>query len=278
MMRRYLVRASLFGTLLLYLAAGCGSTPPPKPAPVAEKPVPAGPLCEAQGPPIGSMADEGGWSFCVQQQADCQLSNVAEAVRLRWCEQSSMQKCVDTGCKKYRDGECRFGVATPPGVELTAVPPRNDLCGTRWQCKVRTQQYNPFTCTGICTDPKSPLTAAPKNLVTLAEGEYAVIALWADSLCPKGRMHLSAYDGRVFTLKVTGKCLPADLTLRAVFAPAGGAFFGVGEAPAEMDLFHLTGVVQDPDAFTAVLTRTNGTDEKVIERVRLTGRKMTSSK
>jgi hypothetical protein len=91
-------------------------------------------------------------------------------------------------------------------------------------------------------------------------------------------MHLSAYDGETFTLKARGKCLPTDLILRAVFAPAGGAFFALGEAPAERDLFHLTGVVDDPDAFTAILTRTSSSDEQELERVRLTGRKMTIRK
>jgi hypothetical protein len=87
-------------------------------------------------------------------------------------------------------------------------------------------------------------------------------------------MTLSPYDGEAFTLTVKGKCLPADLKLRAVFAPSGGAFFAVGEAPAERDLFHISGVVQDPDAFTGILTRTNGLDEGELERVKLTGRRM----
>lgn len=264
--------------LALWLAAGCGSAPPPKPAPVAEAPVPAGPLCEARGPAITRPSEPGAWSFCVQQESDCQMANVAEAVRIRWCDQSSLQKCVDTGCEEYRSGECRFGIAAPPGVELIAEAPRNELCGTRWQCTVRTTRYNPFRCTGRCTDPESPRSVAREPLVTLAEGDYAVVAVWDDGLCPNGKMSLSAYDGEAFTLTVKGKCLPADLKLRAVFAPSGGAFFAEGEAPAERDLFHLAGVVQDPDAFTAVLTRTNGLDERELERVKLTGRRMTIKK
>lgn len=278
-MRRIWLLTALLVFLVAALLSGCRSAPSePSAASIPKVSVPAGPLCEAQGPPIERVGSAEGWSFCVQQESDCNLANAAQAVRLRWCDQSPAQKCVDTGCKKYRGGVCSFGIAAPSGVELRATPPRNPLCGGRWECKVRTERFNPYRCEGLCSGTNGAQAANRGPLVPLAEGPYAVVAVWADSFCPNGRIDVSAFDGESFTLTVAGKCLPSDLKLRAVFAPSGGAFFGYGEAPGEQDIFHIRGVVDDPDAFTGVLTRTTDRDDKELELVRLTGRRMTNLK
>lgn len=266
----------ILGLSLLLLLAGCRSAAPRASLEEAvPKPVPQGPLCEAKGPALERLSSEEGWSFCVQQQADCRLETAAEAVRLRWCEQSPSQSCVDKGCKQYKDGTCWFGVHAPPGAEVRAVPPRNPSCGARWECRVRSRGPDVFRCAGRCVGPEEPSPQAQRPGVTLAEGDYAVVAVWEDSICAKGRMRLGPYGGQAFTMTAKGKCLPADLNLRAVFGAGGGAFFAVGEAPAGSDRFYFTGVVEDPDAFTGVLTRTSGEDEKELERLHLTGRRMT---
>ncbi|MFQ6672616.1 MAG: hypothetical protein ACE5KY_04895 [Candidatus Tectimicrobiota bacterium] len=279
MVRRAWLRGLLLGVGLVGLLAACRAAPPP-PAPVAEAPVPTGPLCKVQGRPAIEATGGAGWQFCVRQEADCNLANAAEAVRLRWCAQSSAQTCLDTGCQKYRAKACRFGVTVPAGTQLEATPPRNTLCGARWACTVRAPGPAAFACTCECPPCQGAGEAPPPRapLVPLAEGTYAVVVVWADeSFCPNGQMRVSAFEGDAFTLTAVGKCLPKELTLRAVFAPAGGAFFAVGDDPAGPGVFHLTGVVEDPDAFTGLLTRSSGPDERVEERLRLTGRRMTTT-
>ncbi len=112
----------------------------------------------------------------------------------------------------------------------------------------------------------------------LAEGDYAVVAVGAEGFCPNGQMRVSKFEGEAFTLTAAGKCLPAELKLRAVFALSGGAFFAVGEDPGGSGRFHLTGVVEDPDAFTGVLTRSTSLEERPKDRLRLTGRRMITTK
>jgi hypothetical protein len=91
-------------------------------------------------------------------------------------------------------------------------------------------------------------------------------------------LRVSKFEGEAFTLTTAGKCLPAKLKLRAVFARSGGAFFAVGEDPEGGGRFHLTGVVEDPDAFTGVLTRSTSLEERPKDRLRLTGRRMITTK
>lgn len=278
MPRRSWLWVTLLGLGLVGLLSGCRSAPPPPPVPSAE--IPVGPLCQLQGrPDIAATVGEG-WSFCVRQQADCNLSNAAEAVRLRWCAQSATRTCLDSGCQKYRAKECRFGVIAPAGAELQATPPRNTMCGARWKCTVRAQRPAAFQCKCECPGcpgvPQARHSRAP--LVPLAEGAYAVVAVWADGFCPNGQMRVSKFEGEAFTLTAAGKCLPAELKLRAVFARSGGAFFAVGEDPGGSGRYHLTGVVEDPDAFTGVLTRSSGLEERPQDRIRLTGRRMITTK
>ena len=278
MPRRSWLRGILLSLCLVGLLSGCRSAPPPPPAPSAE--IPVGPLCQLQGrPDIPATVGEG-WSFCVRQQADCNLSNASEAIRLRWCVQSTAQTCIDTGCKKHRAKECRFGVIAPAGAKLQATPPRNTMCGARWKCTVRAPGPSAFQCKCECPGcpgvPPARHSRAP--LVPLAEGAYAVVAVWPDSFCPNGQMRVSKFEGEAFTLTAAGKCLPAELKLRAVFARSGGAFFAVGEDPGGSERYHFTGVVEDPDAFTGVLTRSSSLDERPQDRIRLTGRRMTTTK
>jgi hypothetical protein len=277
MLRRSWCRGIVLGIVLAGLLAGCRSAPPPPAKPTE---VPTGPLCQVQGPADIRATAGGGWTFCVRQQADCNLANAAGAISQRWCDQSRQRTCGDTGCQKYRSKECRFAVNQPARVEISAAPPPNDFCGKRWACTVKTPPPVRYTCRCDCPACDRPGTAkAPRApLVSLAEGTYAVVVVWADNLCPNGQMRVSALEGEAFTLSAVGKCLPRELKLRAVFAPAGGAFFAVGEDPAGHGDYHLTGVVEDPDAFSGILNRTIGPEERVAERIRLTGRRMITTK
>lgn len=277
MLRRSWCRGILLGLGLAALVAGCRSAPPPPTTPAQ---APTGPLCQVQGPPDIKETAGSGWTFCVRQKADCNLSNVAGAISQRWCAQSRQRTCGDTGCEKYRSKACRFAVNQPPGVELRATQPPNADCGKRWACTVATPPAGRYACRCDCPACDGPAGAkAPRApLVQLAAGAYAVVVVWPDNLCPNGQMQVSTLEGEVFTLTAVGKCLPKELKLRAVFAPAGGAFFAVGEDPAGHGDYHLTGVVEDPDAFSGILTRTIGTEERVAERIRLTGRLMITAK
>ncbi|MDV2494616.1 MAG: hypothetical protein RX316_00155 [bacterium] len=273
MLRRSWCRGILLVIVLAGLLAGCRSAPPPPTTPAQ---VPTGLLCQVQGPPDIKETAGSGWTFCVRQKADCNLSNVAGAISQRWCAQSRQRTCGDTGCQKYRSKACRFAVNQPPGVELRATQPPNADCGRRWACTVATPPAGRYACRCDCPACDGPAGAKASRapLVQLAAGAYAVVVVWPDNLCPNGQMRVSALEGEAFTLTAVGKCLPKELKLRAVFAPAGGAFFAVGEDPAGHGDYHLIGVVEDPDAFSGILTRTIGTEERVAERIRLTGRLM----